>query len=73
MLVLAQEPDECSLVDEGSDRPAQGPRRITLESALEYIEHGEMIEVTPKHIRLRKVHLTENDRKRAARCAVVRL
>ncbi len=51
----------------------KGPRRITLESAFEYIEFGEMIEVTPEHIRLRKTHLKENDRKRAARCAVVRV
>ena len=51
----------------------KAPRRITLEGALEYIELDEMIEVTPEHIRLRKVHLKENDRSRAARCAVVRV
>jgi len=45
----------------------KAPRRITLEGALEYIELGEMVEVTPEHIRLRKAHLKENDRKRAAR------
>lgn len=48
-------------------------RRITLEGALEYIEHDEMIEVTPQHIRVRKVYLLESDRKRAARCAVARV
>jgi GTP-binding protein len=48
----------------------KAPRRITLEGALEYIELDEMIEVTPQHIRLRKAHLNENDRKRAARCGV---
>ena len=48
-------------------------RQIMLEGALEYIELDEMIEVTPRHIRLRKVHLSENDRKRAARSAVVRV
>jgi GTP-binding protein len=51
----------------------KAPRRITLEGALEYVELGEMIEVTPEHIRLRKRHLNENDRKRAARGAVVRV
>jgi GTP-binding protein len=45
-------------------------RKITLEGALEYIEQGEMIEVTPNHVRLRKAHLKEEDRKRAARTAV---
>jgi GTP-binding protein len=47
----------------------KAPRRITLESALEYIELDELVEVTPDHIRLRKVHLKENDRRRAARRA----
>ena len=51
----------------------KAPRRITLEGVLEYIELGEMVEVTPRHIRLRKTHLKENDRKRAARCDVVRV
>ena len=40
------------------------PRQLTLESALEYIERDELVEVTPKAIRLRKVYLTENERKR---------
>lgn len=43
------------------------PRQITLESALEYIEDDELVEVTPDAIRLRKILLTENDRKRAGR------
>ena len=47
-------------------------RRITLESALEYIELDELVEVTPGHVRLRKVHLTENDRRRAARRVAAR-
>ena len=37
----------------------------TLEQALEFIEDDELVEVTPLSIRLRKKHLTENDRKRA--------
>jgi GTP-binding protein len=43
------------------------PRIMTLEMALEYIEEDELVEVTPTHVRLRKILLTENDRKRAAR------
>jgi GTP-binding protein len=45
----------------------KAPRCVTLEAALEYIELDELVEVTPDHIRLRKVHLKENDRKRATR------
>ncbi|MEP6571855.1 MAG: translational GTPase TypA [Gemmatimonadota bacterium] len=45
------------------------PRQITLEYALEYIEEDELIEVTPKSIRLRKRALAANDRKKAARAA----
>ena len=33
---------------------------------MEYIDDDEYVEVTPKHIRMRKIHLTENERKRAA-------
>ena len=43
------------------------PRIHTLESALEYIEEDELIEVTPKSIRLRKKVLNTIDRKRATR------
>ena len=43
------------------------PRLITLEYALEYIEEDELIEITPKSIRLRKRLLRANDRRRAAR------
>jgi GTP-binding protein len=45
------------------------PRQITLEYALEYIEEDELIEVTPKSIRLRKRALAATDRKRMARAA----
>ncbi|MCW8807807.1 MAG: translational GTPase TypA [Rhodanobacter sp.] len=41
--------------------------KYSLEQALEFIEDDELVEVTPKEIRLRKRHLTENDRKRASR------
>ena len=43
------------------------PIRMSLEQALEFIEDDELVEVTPKGIRLRKRHLTENDRKKASR------
>ena len=43
------------------------PIRMTLEKALAYIEDDELVEVTPKSIRLRKKLLDENERKRADR------
>jgi GTP-binding protein len=43
------------------------PREMSLELALEYIEWDEYVEVTPAAIRLRKIWLTENERKRNAR------
>ncbi|MFN7901634.1 MAG: translational GTPase TypA [Holosporales bacterium] len=43
------------------------PRLITLEYAIAYIEEDELVEVTPKCLRLRKKHLDPNDRKRASR------
>ena len=41
------------------------PIQMTLEKALAYIEDDELVEVTPKSIRLRKVFLDPNDRKKA--------
>lgn len=41
------------------------PRLMTLENALEYIGDDELVEVTPKSIRLRKIYLTELAEKRA--------
>ncbi|WP_166208954.1 translational GTPase TypA [Cognatiluteimonas telluris] len=43
--------------------------KYTLEQALDFIEDDELVEVTPKEIRLRKKFLTETDRKRASRAA----
>lgn len=43
------------------------PRRLTLEQAIAYIDDDEMVEVTPKSIRLRKRYLDPHERKRAAR------
>jgi GTP-binding protein len=45
------------------------PLKFTLEEALEVIEYDELVEITPKDIRLRKKILDENDRKRAFRAA----
>ena len=43
------------------------PIQLTLESAIEFIADDEIVEITPKSIRLRKRFLKEHDRKRAAR------
>ncbi len=43
------------------------PVALTLESAIEFINDDELVEITPKIIRIRKRHLLEHDRKRAAR------
>jgi GTP-binding protein len=43
------------------------PLRMTLERALAYISDDELVEVTPKSIRLRKRHLDPNERKKAER------
>jgi len=43
------------------------PIRLTLESAVEFIDDDELVEITPQSIRLRKRYLSENERKRAAR------
>ena len=43
--------------------------KYTLEQALDFIEDDELVEVTPKEIRLRKKFLNESDRKRASRAA----
>jgi len=45
------------------------PVKLSLEQALEFIQDDELVEVTPKAIRLRKKHLTEIERKRASRQA----
>ena len=45
------------------------PIVFTLEEAMEYIQSDEYVEVTPQSIRLRKIFLDENDRKRATQKA----
>ena len=53
----------------GSDRNIllKPPRRMSLEEALEYIEDDELVEVTPAVIRLRKILLSEHERRKVAR------
>lgn len=43
------------------------PIKLNLEYAVEFIDEDELVEVTPKNIRLRKRHLLEHERKRASR------
>lgn len=45
------------------------PVQLTLESAVEFIADDELVEITPKSIRLRKRHLSESERKRMSRAA----
>jgi GTP-binding protein len=45
------------------------PVQVTLESAIEFIADDELVEITPKSIRIRKRFLLEHDRKRASRAA----
>ena len=53
----------------GSDKAAQlkPPVDFSLEAALEYIEDDELVEITPKANRMRKLYLTESERKRNER------
>ena len=45
------------------------PRKMSLEQAIAYIQDDELVEVTPKSIRLRKRLRDPNDRKKASRAA----
>jgi len=54
--------------DDKSNLPP--PIKMSLEEAMEYIQEDEYVEVTPLSIRLRKIYLTENDRKRFANKAL---
>ena len=45
------------------------PVRFSLEQAIEFIDDDELVEVTPKSIRLRKRYLDPHERKRQARTA----
>lgn len=48
------------------------PRTMDLEGALEYIGDDELVEVTPKSVRIRKTYLTENDRRRMLRAGEIK-
>ena len=53
----------------GSDEKVKlaPPIKFSLEEALEYIQKDEYVEVTPKNMRIRKIYLDENERKRRER------
>jgi GTP-binding protein len=70
LVVNAQKAKQLSnMRASGSDRKMRiaPPLKMSLEEALEYLNHDEYVEVTPKSIRLRKALLDENDRKQAAK------
>jgi len=52
---------------EGSDEHFNTPKTMNLEDSLEYIGDDELVEVTPKNVRIRKVYLTEIAEKQAKR------
>jgi GTP-binding protein len=54
---------------EGNTEHFNVPKTMGLEDALEYIGDDELVEVTPKNVRIRKIHLREVDAKRAERMA----
>ncbi|OQA57789.1 MAG: GTP-binding protein TypA/BipA [Candidatus Omnitrophica bacterium ADurb.Bin277] len=66
-----REKKQTNMRSAGADEAIQltPPREMTLEFALEFIEKDELVEITPKNIRLRKRYLSDNDRRRQARKA----
>ena len=67
-LLCALNVDEpCVTYRPDSPEGLKPPRQMTLELALEYIEDDELVEVTPRSIRMRKTYLKESDRKKIAR------
>lgn len=52
---------------DGSDEHFNAPRIMELEGALEYIGDDELVEITPKNIRIRKMILNENEARRKAK------
>ena len=63
---VTKEKKQSNVRSSGNDEKARiiPPVIFSLEEALEYIQKDEYVEVTPKSIRLRKIYLTETDRKR---------
>lgn len=53
--------------NEGLQDQLEVPRKMTLEDCLDYISDDELVEITPKSVRIRKRFLTEVERKRAGR------
>lgn len=53
--------------NQGVQETLDVPRTLSLEDALDYIGDDELVEITPKNIRIRKMYLTELDRKRSQR------
>ncbi|MCL4392339.1 translational GTPase TypA [Patescibacteria group bacterium] len=53
--------------NEGLQDQLEVPLKLTLEDALNYIHDDELVEVTPKNIRIRKALLTDNERRKAKR------
>ena len=64
-----REKKQTNMRSSGADEAIQliTPREMTLEFALEFIEKDELVEITPKNIRLRKRFLSDNERRRQAR------
>ena len=63
---VTKEKKQSNVRSSGNDEKARiiPPIIFSLEEALEYIQKDEYVECTPKSIRLRKIYLTETDRKR---------
>jgi len=63
---IAREKALTNMRSSGADKvaPLKPPRAYSMEMALEYIEDDELVEITPKQIRMRKIHLKESDRKK---------
>jgi GTP-binding protein len=53
--------------NEGLQAQLEVPITLSLEDALDYIDDEEMVEITPKSVRIRKKYLTDNERKKASR------
>jgi GTP-binding protein len=64
-----KELSNCRSIGDASLDYFKTPKIMELEDALEYIGDDELVEVTPKNVRIRKIHLKEVDAKRAERAA----
>ena len=66
LIFLTKAKKQSNVRSSGADEKIKliPPQLFTLEEALEYIQADEYVEVTPSHLRLRKIFLKEVDRKR---------